>query len=105
MTNPLTGKPGYVFPDPYPPGATDKQLDFFTEQFRIPFPRDLREWLRITNGAAGFFGVAPVHPARDIGQVWKLRPEWLEKRWISSAPRESRCKERVHGLRRADSLL
>jgi hypothetical protein len=82
MPNPLSGRPGFVFPDPYPPGASDKQLDLFSKQFGIPIPSDLSEWLRITNGGAGFFGVAPVHPDRDIEVMWKIRPYWLEKGWI-----------------------
>ncbi len=82
MTNPLSLEPGYIFPDPYPPGATDEQLAFFSRQFGIPFPPDLREWLKITNGAAGFFGVGSPQPDRDISAMWKQRPEWREKRWI-----------------------
>jgi cell wall assembly regulator SMI1 len=82
MPHPLSGKPGYVYPDPYPPGATDEQIAIFSDEFGIQIPYDVREWLKITDGAAGFLGIASTLRGWDIASMWKQRPHWYQKQWI-----------------------
>lgn len=83
-TNPLSGKPLKKGdrPDVFPTGATDRQLDKFSARTGVTLPSGLREWLKITNGAAGFFGVPPVQRGCSIEELWGFRPDWKDRAWI-----------------------
>lgn len=85
--NPLTGKPlkKRDLLDPFPKGATDRQLDRFSNRTGVTLPAGLREWLKITNGAAGFYGVPPVQRGCNIEELWGLRPYWKHRAWIPVA--------------------
>jgi len=80
--NPLTGQPGFPRRDPYPPGASNAELDAFSKRTGIELPDDVRAWLRITNGATGYFGIAPTQEGCDIEEMWSLAPEWQQRGWI-----------------------
>jgi hypothetical protein len=45
-------------------------------------PDDIKEWLRITNGAAGFFGLDPAYRDRNIEGVWQAVPYLHQEGWI-----------------------
>lgn len=83
--HPLTGRPLNLdsLPDPFPKGATERQLDKFSVRTGVALPNQLREWLKITNGAAGFYGVSPAR--RDPEAIWALRPYWKQRLWIPVA--------------------
>ena len=81
--NPLSGKLDYVMPDPYPPGASPQLIAGFTRRTGIQLPIDVVKWLRISNGAAGFFGIKAESEGRDIEWLWRrFHPVWRKKRWI-----------------------
>jgi hypothetical protein len=82
MVNPFTLEPGFVLPDPYPKGVTERQLRAFRSRTGVELPDDVREWLRITNGASGFFGIGSAPKGSNVEEIWRLTPEWRENRWI-----------------------
>jgi len=85
--HPLTGRP--LKPtdrtDPFPPGATEQQLRTFSKRTGIQLPSGLAEWLRITNGATGFYGIEPVDQRRNVEQIWSVRPAWRNRAWLPVA--------------------
>jgi len=85
--HPITGKP--LRKDdviaPFPKGATDTQMDSFSRRTHMSLPTSLREWLKITNGAAGLYGVRPTQPGRDIETVWERYPEFRSQAWLPVA--------------------
>lgn len=82
IVHPITGKPGFFIINPYPPAATDEDLDQFVIRTGVELPADIRTWLKVTNGAGGFFGVKPVDERCDIENIWRQRPEWQRNQWI-----------------------
>lgn len=80
--NPLTGKPGFVPRDPYPAGATEVDLKEFTSRTGVDFPDDVKEWLRITNGPSGFYGVGSAQKGSNMEELWELRPDLRQPGWI-----------------------
>lgn len=85
--HPITGKP--LRKDDliaaFPKGATDTQMDLFSRRTRVSLPASLREWLKITNGAAGFYGVRPTQPGRDIETIWERYPDFRSQSWLPVA--------------------
>lgn len=81
-TNPLTGEPGFVPRDPYPPGAKGDSFAAFRTRTGVELPDDIKEWLRITNGAAGFFGVDPAPKDRSVEGIWQAVPYLHQEGWI-----------------------
>ena len=84
--NPLTGKMDYTVPDPYPPGATSRGLSAFERRTKIALPSDVKKWLIITSGAAGFFGVAPERETWSIERMWNRKPHWRKIGGSRSGP-------------------
>lgn len=82
MRNPLSGEPGFVMKNPYPDGATSQLLDDFESRTGVKLPSDVREWLTLSNGAAGFFGIRPDDEDRDIEGIWRWHPVWRSRKWI-----------------------
>jgi hypothetical protein len=72
-------------PEVFPKGATDQELDEFSARTGVSLPSGLREWLKITNGTAGYFGIPPVQRDCNIEEIWGYYPEWKEKAWIPIA--------------------
>jgi hypothetical protein len=89
QVNPFTrepvkkGQPGYPI-DPFPCGTTDKKLDEFSKQTGVQIPASLRRWLKLTNGAAGFYGVDS-STGKDIEKIWEWFPDWKTRSWIPVA--------------------
>lgn len=79
--NPLFAKPGYALSDPYPAGITEEELAAFTSRTGIKLPEDVKQWLRITNGASGFYGIGSAQQGANMERLWELRPV-LRQRWI-----------------------
>jgi hypothetical protein len=73
--NPFTGEPGYVPRDPYPPGASEDDFAAFRTRTGVDLPDDIKVWLRLTDGAAGFFGVDPNSKDRSIEGIWEMVPD------------------------------
>lgn len=82
MPHPLSGKPGFFILDPYPPGASDAELTAFAVRAGIALPPDLTAWLKITNGAPGFFGVKPAQKGCELDEILDLIPKWKLLQWI-----------------------
>lgn len=80
--NPLTGKPGYIPPDQYPKGVTEEDLVAFRSRTGVDLPEDVKAWLRITNGAPGFFGIGWAQRGCNMEDLWQLWPEMRAKGWI-----------------------
>lgn len=88
--NPFTREPvkkgqqGYPL-DPFPRGTTDKKLDEFSNRTGVQVPASLRRWLKITNGAAGFYGVGSSAGKLDLEKIWESFPDWKTSSWIPVA--------------------
>lgn len=80
--NPFTLEPGYVPTDPYPPGASEDDFAAFRARTGVDLPDDIKVWLRMTNGAAGFFGVDPDPQRRSIEGIWETVPDLRQEEWI-----------------------
>jgi hypothetical protein len=86
-THPITGKrlEASELTDPFPPGATDRKLSAFMRRTGMHLQASFCDWLKITNGAAGFYGVRPCDRRRDLENVWKHWPEWQQRWWTPVA--------------------
>lgn len=90
QVNPFTLKPvrkgqrGFPL-DPFPRGTTDKKLNEFTSRTGVQIPASLRKWLKLTNGAPGFYGVRTSTCKQDFEQVWEHDPDWQTRSWIPVA--------------------
>jgi hypothetical protein len=71
--------------DSFPKGATVLELDEFSARNGVELPTGLRDWLMLTNGAAGFYGVPPVDPRLAFESVWEYQPDWKQRSWIPVA--------------------
>jgi hypothetical protein len=80
--NPFTGRMDYVLPDPFPPGVTIDLLEAFKRRIGVAMPGDLKTWLTITNGAAGFFGLALEGENWSIDGMWESEPHWRKNEWF-----------------------
>lgn len=78
------GRPGSPL-DPFPPGTTDRELDEFTSRTGVRVPESLRRWLRLTNGAPGFYGIRTSTCRRDFEHVWEHYPVWKMRSWLPVA--------------------
>jgi hypothetical protein len=85
--HPITGKPlrKNDLISPVPDGATERQLNSFSRRTGVALSTSLREWLKITNGAAGFYGVRPTPPGSDIETVWESYPDLRSRGWLPVA--------------------
>ncbi len=71
--------------NPLPEGATEAEIHAFEQRVQTRVPDDLREFLKITNGAwvdPGVFGLRPFDPFLDIESTLAFFPSWLQKGWI-----------------------
>lgn len=48
----------------------------------VELPDDVKAWLRITNGAPGFFGIGWAQKGCNMEDLWQLWPELPAKGWI-----------------------
>lgn len=80
--NPLFARPEYVRPDQYPAGATEEDLEAFTFRTGIELPDDVKQWLRITNGQPGFYGIGSAQKGANIEELWEVRPDLRQPGWI-----------------------
>jgi len=80
--DPVSGKPGWVPPDPYPAGVTEEDLTAFTSHTGIELPDDVIEWLKITNGAPGFLGIGAAQRGCNMEKLWQLAVRLRRKGWI-----------------------
>jgi len=87
VPNPFSSKPVPLrsLPDAFPAGVSDRKLDAFTRRTGVELPSSLRRWLKITNGAAGFFGVRTRRKEDDIEQEWEKWADMKERGWIPVA--------------------
>jgi hypothetical protein len=87
MVNPLSTRPMSVkrLSQPYPSGASDRKLDAFEKRAGFRLPRSLRQWLKITNGAAGFLGIRPKKRDDDLEREMDFWRDWRERGWIPVA--------------------
>ncbi len=87
MINPLSLRPMSVkkLALSYPAGISDRKLDAFERRRGFRLPRSLRQWLKITNGAAGFFGIRPKRSVDDLERQMDFWPDWNTRVWIPVA--------------------
>ena len=83
--DPFTLKPGFRAVDAYPPGASQRAIGAFEKKYNCKLPDDLRAWLRITNGAAGYLGVDTAERGSRISEIWESYPDWKKSNWIPIA--------------------
>jgi cell wall assembly regulator SMI1 len=81
--------PRHIEPPRQPGPLGDAEFDAFEDRIGIRVPDDLREWLKISNGA--FVGTVPVfgvHPPSyplSMEKLFEIYPSWREKKWIPVA--------------------
>lgn len=80
--NPFTLEPGFKPPDVYPPPASQAAIQDFERTYTCELPDDLKAWLLITNGPAGFFGLDTAQKGCRISEVWSYFPELRNRNWI-----------------------
>lgn len=80
--HPLSGKPGFVPPDPYPKGAVEEEFLAFRARTGIDLPDDVKHWLRITNAPSGFFGIGSAQKGSNMEELWQLVPQLRREGWI-----------------------
>jgi hypothetical protein len=85
--NPFTLRPRSVktLALAFPPGISDRKLDAFERRRGFRLPCSLRQWLKITNGAAGFFGIRPLRLHADLEREMDLWQDWNQRGWIPVA--------------------
>ncbi len=88
MRHPLSGKPGFCRPDPYPDGVSSDAVQKFSRRIGIPIPSDVQEWLSITNAAPGYFGVCPRDDSDSMEWIIELNPDWKRLSWLPVARNE-----------------
>lgn len=84
LVHPVTLKPGFVPPDPYPPGAPDSVMDAFVRRTGATLPKDIQSWLAISDAPPGFLGIGASNGER-IEDIWKLFPDWQRRGWLPVA--------------------
>jgi hypothetical protein len=84
---PFTGKPRAAssLPDAFPSGASERTLNSFSRRTGVELPVSLRKWLKITNGAGGFFGIRPRRKDDDIERAWDYWEDMKDRGWIPVA--------------------
>jgi hypothetical protein len=84
---PFTGKPraASFLPDAFPAGASERKLNSFSRRTGVEVPISLRKWLKITNGAGGFFGIRPRRKDDDIEHAWEFWGDMKGRGWIPVA--------------------
>lgn len=75
-------KPGHVFPDLCPAGVTEEDLTAFTSRTGIELPDDVKQWLRITNGCPGFYGIGSAQKGFNMERLWEVCPDLQRPGWI-----------------------
>lgn len=72
-----------------PSGASDAELNSFSDRTGIVLPNEFRQWLKFTNGACvgpgGLFGIRTALPFLDIETYFGMYPSWREKKWLPIA--------------------
>jgi hypothetical protein len=82
IANPLAGALGSTLPDAYPKGVTEKDLRAFRSRTGIELPEDVKQWLKITNGAPQFFGIGEAQKGSNMEELWRLCPRLRDIGWI-----------------------
>ena len=69
-----------------PGGASDADIQAFSDRTGIKVPPPLAEWLKLCNGPmvgpGGLFGIPPVRKHLSIEYIYEIYPEWRAKAWI-----------------------
>jgi hypothetical protein len=82
IKNPFAGDLGRTLPDGYPKGVTEKDFRAFRSRTGIELPDDVKQWLKITNGAPQFFGIGEAPKASNMEDLWRLCPRLQDIGWI-----------------------
>ena len=87
VPNPFNLRPRSIskLPLPFPSGIGDRKLDDFEHRRGIRLPRSLREWLQITNGATGFYGIRPKRLHSALEREMDFWSDWKQRGWIPVA--------------------
>lgn len=83
--NPFSLETGFEPLDPYPPPATESEIQSFCESIGVDFTTDIKEWLKISNGPAGFFDINWAQKGCRIEEVWLDYPDWKRNGWVPIA--------------------
>lgn len=69
-----------------PGGASDADIQAFSDRTGIQVPPPFAAWLKLCNGPlvgpGGLFGIPPVRKHLSIEYIFEIYPEWHERAWI-----------------------
>lgn len=80
--DPFSLKPGFEPPDPFPAGASSREIDALAKTLNVRLPPDIRRWLQISDGPPGFFGTMQAQEGCRVEEIWTQFPEWKQWTWI-----------------------